>query len=156
MTQRSLTLMYGQQDSRARTSRLREWGRDLGFEGANLASFTSSCALLEDALQEQLSSKTCTAFSLATEDATSRSYSRHWTNSGTAWRGVCLTAKTSESPSSAVASTLLPCIEKSEAPDKYYLSPNAATGILRRVDTMGRNLPPSFRRSLEILAKDHS
>ncbi len=156
MTQQSLKLKFGRQDSPAKTSRLREWGRDLGFEGANLVSFTSSCVSLEDALQEQLSSKMCTAFSLATEDATSRSYSRRWTNSGTVWRGACLTVKTSESPSSVVESTLLPCIETSEVPDKYFLSPNAATGILRRVDTMGRNLPPSFRRSLEILAKDRS
>ena len=70
-----------------------------------------------------------------------------------AWRGVCLTAKTSESPSSAVASTLLPCIETQAVPEKYFLSQNAATGILRRVDRMKRNLPPSFRQSLEILSK---
>ena len=75
---------------------------------------------------------------------------------GVAWRGVCLTARTSESPSSAAASTLLPCIETQEVPDKYFLSPNAAIGILRRTDRMERNLPPSFRRSLEILQKVRS
>ena len=87
------------------------------------------------------------------EDETSPSYSRRWTNSGMVSRGVCLTAKTSESPNNADASTLLPCIETGEVPEKYFLSPNAATGILRRVDRMGRNLPPSFRRSLEILSE---
>jgi DNA (cytosine-5)-methyltransferase 1 len=71
-----------------------------------------------------------------------------------AWLGVCLTAKTSESPNNAVASTLLPCIETQEVQEKYFLSQNAATGILRRVDRMKRNLPPSFRQSLEMLAKD--
>lgn len=156
MTQISLKLISGRQDSPAKTSRLLEWGQDLGFEGTNLVSFMTSCDLLEDVFQEELSSKTCTAFSLATEDATSPSFSRRWTNSGMVSHGVCLTVKTSESPSNAVASTLLPCIETQEVPEKYFLSQNAATGILRRVDRMGRNLPPSFRQSLEILSEDPS
>lgn len=145
--------MFGQQDFRAKTSAWRAWGRDLGLEGANLDSFTSLCGSLEEACQEPLSSKTCTAFSLATEDETSRSYSRRWTNSGMLWRGVCLTARTLESPSNAAASSLLECIETQKVPQKYFLSPNAATGILRRADRMARNLLPSFRKSLEILAK---
>lgn len=156
MTQISLKLISGQQDSPAKTSRLLEWGRDLGFEGTNLASFTTLCGSLEDTFQEQLSSKTSTVFCLATEDATSQSYSRRWTNSGMVSHGVCLTVKTSEFPNNAVASTLLPCIETREVPEKYFLSPNAAAGILRRVDRMGRNLPPSFRQSLEILSEDRS
>ena len=153
MTQKSQKQMSGQQVSRARTFHWQEWGRDLGFEGASLDCFTNLCGSFEDAAQEQLSSKTCTAFSLAMEDETSQSYSRRWTNSGMVLRGVCLTAKTLESPSNADASTLLPYMEIGEIPEKYFLSPNAAIGILRRVDQMGRNLPPSFRQSLEILAK---
>ena len=156
MKQTSLKLTCGQQDSPAKISRLQEWGQDLGFEGANLDSFTNLCGSFEDACQDQLSLKMCTGFSLATEDETLQSYSRRWTNSGMVSHGVCLTAKTSESPSNAVASTLLPCIETGEVSEKYFLSQNAATGILRRVDRMGRNLPPSFRRSLEILSEDHS
>lgn len=156
MTQKSLKLMFGPQDFPARTSHLLEWGQDLGFEGTSLDSFTTLCASFEAVVQEPLSSKTSTAFSLATEDVTSPSYSRRWTNSGMAWDGVCLTAKTSESPSNAAVSTLLPCIETQEVPEKYFLSQNAATGILRRVDRMKRNLPPSFRQSLEILSKDRS
>ena len=156
MTQKSLPLRFGPQDFLAKISRLREWGRALGFGGNSLGYFTTLCATLERAAQEPLSSKTCTGFSLATEAVTSRSYSRRWTNSGMVWRGVCLTAKTSESPSSVVESTLLPCIETQKVPEKYYLSQNAATGILRRVDTMKRNLPLSFRQSLETLAQGRS
>lgn len=154
--QKSLPLMFGQQGSPAKTSHLQEWGRDLGFEGASLDSFTSLCVSFENATHEPLSSKTCTVFSLAMEDETSQLYSRRWTNSGMVLNGVCLTAKTSESPSNAAASTLLPCIETGEIPEKYFLSQNAAIGILRRVDRMKRNLPPSFRQSLEILAGDRS
>ena len=156
MKQTSLKLTSGRQDFPVRTFHLREWGRDPGFEDANLDSFMSLCASLERAAQAPLSSKTCMAFSLATEEETSPSYSRRWMNAGMASHGVCLTARTSESPNNAVECTLLPCIETGEVPEKYFLSPNAATGILRRVDRMGRNLPPSFRQSLVTLAKGRS
>ena len=156
MKQTSLKLTSGRQDFPVRIFQLREWGRGLGFEGANLDSFMSLCASLECAAQAPLSSKTCMAFSLATEDETSPSYSRRWTNAGMASHGVCLTARTSESPNNAAECTLLPCIETGAVPQKYFLSPNAATGILRRVDRMGRNLPPSFRQSLATLAEGRS
>ena len=152
----SRLLPFGQPDFRARTSALRAWGRDLGFEGPNLDCFTSLSLSFEEACQEPLSSKTSTACSLATEGETSPSYSRRWMNSGMVSRGVCLTAKTSECPNSAEEFSLLPCIETQKVPDKYFLSPNAATGILRRTDRMGRNLPASFRSSLEILARGPS
>lgn len=156
MRQTSLPLTSGPLASPAKTSRLQEWGLDLGFEEASLDYFTSLCGSFEDALHEPLSLKTSMGFSLAMEDETSPSYSRLWMNSGIASNGVCLTAKTSECPSNGVGSTLLPCIETGNVPDKYFLSQNAAIGILRRVDRMGRNLPPSFRQSLEILAEDRS
>lgn len=153
MTQTFLKLKFGQPDSHVKTCHLPEWVPGQASVEASQDSFTILCDSFEAAAQEQLSSKMCMGFSLATEDVTSRSYSRRWTSSGMVWRGACLTAKTSESPSNAVASTLLPCIETHPVPEKYFLSQNAATGILRRVDRMGRNLPPSFRQSLEILAK---
>lgn len=156
MKQTSLKLISGQQVSHAKTSHLHEWGQGLGFEERSLDSFMTLCAWFEDVVQEPLSSKTCTAFSLAMEDVTSQSYSKRWTNSGMVSHGVCLTVKTSESPNNVVESTLLPCIETQEVPERYFLSQNAAIGILRRVDRMGRNLPPSFRQSLEILSKDPS
>jgi len=43
-----------------------------------------------------------------------------------------------------------------EVPQKYFLSPNAAKGILRRADRMGRSLFPPLREALEILAKGQS
>ena len=41
------------------------------------------------------------------------------------------------------------CIETQPVPDKYFLNQNAAVGILRQADQIGRNLPAYFRRSLE-------
>lgn len=145
--------MFGPQDSPAKTSRLQEWAGVTDFEEPSQDSFLRLLDLLESVFQESLSSKTSTGFLLATEDETSPSYSRRWTNSGMAWRGVCLTVNTSESHSHDVESTLSGYIRTPDVPQTYFLSPNAARGILRRVDRMGRNLIPSFRQSLEILAQ---
>jgi hypothetical protein len=65
---------------------------------------------------------------------------------------VCLTAKTSESPNRASASTLSGVIETGKVPDKYFLRASAAQGMLRRANQMGRPLFPHLRRALEILA----
>jgi len=35
---------------------------------------------------------------------------------------------------------------------KYFLSPRAATGILRRAEKRGRELPPALRQALTALA----
>lgn len=145
--------MFGPQDSPAKISRLQEWENVTDFEAKSQDSFLKLLDLLESVVLESLSSKTSTAFSLATEEETSPSYSRRWTNSGMAWRGECLTVSTLESPNRVVESTLSGYIKTPNAPLRYFLSPNAAQGILRRADRMGRNLIPSFRQSLEILAQ---
>lgn len=145
--------IFGPQDSPAKTSPLQEWEDVTDLEGLSQDSFLRLLASLESVLLESLSSKMSTAFSLATEEETSPSYSRRWTNSGMVWRGACLTVSTLESPSRDVASTLSEFIKTPKVLPKYFLSPNAARGILRRADRMGRNLIPSFRQSLEILAQ---
>src|SRR5205823_6449630 len=75
---------------------------------------------------------------------------------GIAWDGVCLIAGTLESPSRVKESILSDVIETSKVQDKYFLSPNAARGMLRRVDQMGRSLFPPLRKALEILSKGQS
>lgn len=158
MSQQNLfpTQPSGLQASPAKTSPSPEWENERGCEENNQVSFLNLFAYLKRAFPKLLSSKTCTVSSLATEDETSQSYSKRWTNSGMVWRGECLTVSTLESPSLADEPMLLPLIETQDLPQKYFLSPNAATGILRRVERMGRNLPASFKQSLEILARGHS
>ena len=56
-------------------------------------------------------------------------------------------------PQSRQRVLLLGVIETGQVHSKYYLNPNAAQGILRRTDRMGRNLFPPLRKSLEELAK---
>lgn len=152
----SLFPLSGPEDSPAKTSLWLEWGRDLGLEGSSLDSFTSFLDWLSSTAPELFSSKTCRAFSLPTKDEISRSSFGLWPNSGIVWDGVCLTAKTSESPNRVSESSLWDLIEKGEVPQKYFLSPNAAAGILRRADRMERELFPPLRKALEILSKAQS
>lgn len=62
-----------------------------------------------------------------------------------------LTPNFSESLKDAAGSTLSQILEASP-PQKYYLSPKAGMGILRRADKRGKELPPVLREALEIQA----
>lgn len=148
--------MSGSEGFRAKTSQWREWAHAQGFEGPDLDSLTSLLDFLQMSVPEFLSSRMFRACSLATEDGISDSSFERWPTSGMASDGVCLTAGTSESPSRASESTLLDVIETREVPERYFLSPNAAQGMLRRANRMGRPLFPPLRKSLEILSRDHS
>lgn len=59
-----------------------------------------------------------------------------WTRSGSAWR------------KGAVACSLSAILEIGPVPTKYYLSPKACAGILRRAEKRGRSLPPSLHQAL--------
>lgn len=151
--QLSLFPMYGQPDSHAKTFLWREWGLELGLRGQSLDSFMNLLDWLSNACPELFSSKTFMVYSVHTEAEISRLLSERWPNSGMLLDGVCLTAKTSESPNHAKESTLWDVIEKGQVQDKYFLSAGAARGMLRRTDQMGRNLFPPLRECLEILAE---
>ena len=66
--QMSLFPTFGQEDSPARTSQLREWGRELGLKGKSLDSFLSLLGSLKEAVPEFSSSRTFQACSLRTVD----------------------------------------------------------------------------------------
>ncbi len=145
-------LKSGPEDFHAKMSRLREEARELGLKGRDLASFMTLLDSLANDAPQLFSSKTFTASFIRTKDEISKPSFGLWPNSGILSDGVCLTAKTSESPNLAKESTLSGVIETGEVPDKYFLSPSAAAGMLRRADRQGRNLFPPLRESLEILA----
>jgi hypothetical protein len=149
---KSLFATFGLPDSHAKMSRLREEARELGLKGRDLDSFMSLLTSLEKDTPELFSSKTFTVSCIRTKDETSKPLFELWPNSGILSDGVCLTAKTLESHNHAKECTLSGVIETSEVPDRYFLSPSAATGILRRANQQGRPLFPPLRKSLEILA----
>lgn len=154
--QLSLEQISGQGDSRVKMSPWRERALELGLEAESRDYFLSLLASWGSVSLELLSSRTSQAFFPATADETSESLFERWPNSGMVWDGVYLTAKTSASPNPDEEYSLLDVIETGEVPPRYFLSPNAAEGILRRVEQAGRRLFPPLRNALEILAKDQS
>lgn len=62
--------------------------------------------------------------------------------------GGCLTPSIGEFPSVARESSLSEVLE-ADAPRKYYLSPTACRGILRRAERRGKELPEILREALE-------
>ena len=63
-------------------------------------------------------------------------------------RGGCLTPNFGESPNEENASTLSQILQAG-VPEKYYLSPKACLGILRRASARGKELPELLRKALE-------
>ena len=70
-----------------------------------------------------------------------------WETDG-AWLTEFSTLNTGVCPSEEQESTLSQIL-LAEVPEKYYLSPKACLGILRRASVRGKELPEVLRRALE-------
>ncbi len=64
----------------------------------------------------------------------------YWMLNGSAW------------PNGASACSLSSVLETGPIPEKYYLSARACSGILRRADKRGKQLPKALREALEAVA----
>ena len=137
----------------AKTSRWRAEAIAQGLKGRALDSFIHSLNLSAKLFPRLSSSRTCQVSFLPTEGEISRSFSRPWQGSGMLWDGVCLTADISESPNRAADSSLLDIIETRSVPPRYFLSPNAAAGMLRRANHQKRPLFPPLRKALETMSQ---
>ena len=71
----------------------------------------------------------------------------YWETDG-AWLTEFLTLNTGASPNEEQESTLSQIL-MAEVPEKYYLSPKACLGILRRASARGKELPEVLRKALE-------
>lgn len=136
-------------DSRARTSQLPDAER--GFRLSDQDSSLSLSELLESYGPDGYWSRTFPDFSHRREVPTSRGSGTSLPNAGMDWRGESWTANISESPSGGVGSTLSDILE-ARVPRKYFLSPKAAAGILRRAERRGKALPPRLEQALTMLA----
>lgn len=67
---------------------------------------------------------------------------------GTLWPGASSMPNTGASPSEESASTLSQIL-MDKVPERFYLSPRACQGILRRASEHGRVLPDILRLALE-------
>lgn len=153
----SRSLICSQAGSPAKTSPSPAEGQD--STGADPACSSSSPASQGGLFAPEggFSLRTCPDFFPPTADATSRSYERRWPTSGS-WTGPgeCWTHDSSECPSGGgVSSSLRDVLHRGTVPERFFLSPRAAAGILRRAQKRGRTLPPALLAALTALASTH-
>jgi DNA (cytosine-5)-methyltransferase 1 len=78
-----------------------------------------------------------------------------WPNSGITWKNEFIANNIYPSPYKPVPSDLADLVEQDRPDSRYFLSINAAEGILRRVDSQNRHLFPPLRNALERLTGDN-
>ena len=74
-------------------------------------------------------------------------------NAGISSHTEFLTLSISEWPKDADVCLLSDILETGDLPQRYFLSKRACTGILRRAENRGKELPPSLQAALENIAK---
>ena len=70
-----------------------------------------------------------------------------------AWPGAFSTPNISECPNAAKESLLSDVLETGDVPQKYFLSPKACAGILRRARNRRKEIPEPLRSALTQVAK---
>ena len=76
-----------------------------------------------------------------------------WSNGGVMFDGLCHMAPVSPAPRKPIHSQVVDSLEKTKPSSRYFLSPNAATGILRRVESQDRQLFEPLDAALRRLSK---
>lgn len=99
-------------------------------------------------------SKTFPASCRLTKDEDSNGSCVEWMNSGILAHGQAWTRSISEWRSGASACSLSDILETGDIPQRYFLSPKACAGIIRRAGNRGKELPTQLRRALEQVAGD--
>lgn len=147
----TVVLVSSTSEAHARTSASRDGAA--GSPAAPVATSSSRASVsYPSAVQGLLFGRMSQEPSAPTLDEISTLFSRRLRNSGR-WtlRGESWTHATSESHSAAVACSLSQILEES-VPQRYFLSPRAARGLLKRAERRGKTLPTPLLRALEALA----
>ncbi len=83
-------------------------------------------------------------------DYTDVTVTHKWPRAGIAWGDGYVGGNVAPAPHKPIESSLTAVVERNRVSRKYYLTPNAAEGILRRVDNQGRKLFEPLRTALEL------
>jgi DNA (cytosine-5)-methyltransferase 1 len=102
-----------------------------------------------------LSKSTWSNLSLSEIDFSDTTKEFKWKRGGLVWADKYMECNISPTPSKIKESSLLNLIEKNQSNPIYFLSPNAAEGILRRVDGQNRSLFVPLRVALEKLSSQN-
>ena len=96
--------------------------------------------------------RTCPVCCRLTMDGRLEPSSECWSNAGIGSPTEYLTLNISEYPSDGAASSLSDILETGELPQRYYLTPRACQGILRRAAKRGKELPWALQSALLAVA----
>jgi len=110
------------------------------------ASYQSIKDLIPEFFRAQWSDET-----VLMHDFTDTDRSYKWAKAGVVWKGRVIHGNVPPTPSMIIDSSLLDIVEKEPADEKYYITSNAAEGILRRVNSQGRRLFSPLQMALEEL-----
>ena len=136
-----------QVDSLAKTYQLQDFVKD--WVARDQDSFTKSSDSQMNLNHNFSSLKTLLVSCHHNEEKIWESSSQRWLNAGMAFAGECWTLKTSESHSAEEESLLSQVLETTGDLSKYCLSPKASSGILRRAEKKGKQLPTQLKEALE-------
>ena len=104
--------------------------------------------LLTSSVPAGSSGKTSLASCHRTEDGILVPSSGRWSSSGMGGPTGSWTLNTSEFPNAVVESSLSQVLEVGTLPPRFFLSPKACAGILRRAERRGKKLPPMLEQAL--------
>lgn len=141
----------------ARTCRSQENERDLPVNDQDCSSRQPESLTLFSDPEGGSSLRMFPDFFPQTVDEISPSFSRRWPTSGFMTSpGECWTADTSECPSGGGVFSSLPDVLEATVPSRFFLSPKAAAGILRRAEKRGRPVPAPLERALRELSGEET
>ena len=141
------------EDFPAKTSASQESDVDLTENAADFGSSLRASLMRFNPSGSSL--KTCQVYSLAMEGETLPSSFNGWQSAGMAWDGECLTVRALDLPSDASVCLLSQVLE-TEVDARYFLSPKACAGILRRAEARGKVIPEPLRSALWVVTIDET
>lgn len=79
------------------------------------------------------------------------SFAYRWKGCGVAWGNDIVEGATAPAPSRITRSRFVDLLDSNIPDDRYFLTANAAAGMLRRADAVGRSFFPPMRTALETM-----
>ena len=79
-------------------------------------------------------------------------FAYRWKGCGLAWGNDIVEGATAPAPARVLSSRFVDALDPEIPHERYFLTSNAAAGMLRRADTVGRTFFPPMRAALENLA----
>lgn len=121
-------------------------------EDSSDADFASSIQYAKERVPDFTSKKAVT-IQISTFDGHENAPKIKWSSGGIMVNGQCLMAPVSSAPSRIVNTRIVDTLDKSKPAERYFLSSNAATGIIRRVTGQDRKLFEPLDKALRRLSK---